>query len=107
MCPADDVRRPAIIATAIPVFVLDSCRITVRLEITFRLPRSGEVPSLRTSALDHIFSRNRGDSMFRTSFLALTCIVCLMGVGLAADDQFSPNEEGYIRNWLILAPLPL
>jgi hypothetical protein len=45
--------------------------------------------------------------MFRTSCLALALFVCVAGLGFAAQDQFSPNEEGYIRNWLILAPLPL
>ncbi len=45
--------------------------------------------------------------MFRTSALALTCLVGLVGIGFTAEDQFSPNEEGYIRNWLLLAPLPL
>jgi hypothetical protein len=33
------------------------------------------------------------------------------GLGLAGlargDDSFKPNEEGYVRNWLVLAALPL
>src|SRR5262249_14105899 len=45
--------------------------------------------------------------MSRASVLALGVLLCLAGLALAAEDQFSPNEEGYIRNWLVLAPLPL
>src|SRR5258708_190350 len=45
--------------------------------------------------------------MLRASVLSLGVLACLAGSGLGAADQFSPNEEGYIRNWLILAPLPL
>src|SRR5437764_9727033 len=32
-------------------------------------------------------------------------IVLLMAAG-RADDAFRPDEEGFIRNWLVLAPLP-
>ena len=45
--------------------------------------------------------------MSRASVLTLGVFISLAGLALGAEDQFSPNEEGYIRNWLILAPLPL
>ncbi len=42
----------------------------------------------------------------RTSFLLpLGMFVLLVGVG-RAEDAFKPDEDGFIRNWLILAPLP-
>jgi hypothetical protein len=42
----------------------------------------------------------------RCSILAWSGIVLLvMGVA-RADDAAKPDEEGFIRNWLILAPLP-
>jgi hypothetical protein len=44
--------------------------------------------------------------MFRSTWLALGLLVCLSG-GVQAQDQHSPDEEGYIRHWLVLAPIPL
>jgi hypothetical protein len=39
-------------------------------------------------------------------FLAtVASLVVLVGV-IRAEDSFKPDDEGYIRNWLILAPLP-
>lgn len=45
--------------------------------------------------------------MSRAPVLVLGAFLCLAGFTVGAEDQYSPNEEGYIRNWLILAPLPL
>jgi hypothetical protein len=44
--------------------------------------------------------------MFRSTWIALGLLVCLSG-GVQAQDQHSPDEEGYIRHWLVLAPIPL
>jgi hypothetical protein len=42
----------------------------------------------------------------RSLFLPSVGIVLLvMGVG-RADDALKPDQEGFIRNWLVLAPLP-
>ena len=42
----------------------------------------------------------------RTVFLKCVAIsVLLAGVG-RAQDAFKPDEEGFIRNWLVLAPFP-
>ena len=42
----------------------------------------------------------------RSSILAWAGVVLLV-VGVAqADDAIKPDEEGFIRNWLVLAPLP-
>src|SRR6266478_6285879 len=42
----------------------------------------------------------------RSSILAWAGVVVLV-VGVAqADDAIKPDEEGFIRNWLVLAPLP-
>src|SRR5262245_21563511 len=44
--------------------------------------------------------------MFRA--LAVSTVMCFITLGaLHAADPFKPDEEGYIRNWLILAPIPL
>ena len=33
-------------------------------------------------------------------------IVVLLVAAGRADDAFKPDDEGFIRNWLVLAPLP-
>jgi hypothetical protein len=39
-------------------------------------------------------------------YTALTGLVIGLGVSFAADETFKPDEEGFIRNWLVLAPVP-
>ena len=43
--------------------------------------------------------------MRTTLMLALAIAFMFMGV-VRADDALKPDEEGFIRNWLVLAPLP-
>jgi hypothetical protein len=46
------------------------------------------------------------EDVMRFTFLVPVGILVLL-VGVArAEDTFKPDEEGFIRNWLILAPLP-
>jgi hypothetical protein len=45
-----------------------------------------------------------GDIM-RNSILASGILFLIVGVS-RAEDTLKPDEEGFIRNWLILAPLP-
>jgi hypothetical protein len=33
------------------------------------------------------------------------CVILIAGIG-RAEDSLKPDEEGFIRNWLVLAPLP-
>ena len=40
-----------------------------------------------------------------TFLVPVGILVLLVGV-VRAEDTFKPDEEGFIRNWLILAPLP-
>src|SRR6266481_8836778 len=42
----------------------------------------------------------------RSSILAWAGFVLLVVGTVRADEAFKPDEEGFIRNWLILAPLP-
>ncbi len=44
--------------------------------------------------------------MFRASVLSLLLVAALTARGLPAGDQFAPDDNGYIRNWLVhlLAP---
>lgn len=42
----------------------------------------------------------------RSSILAWSGIVLLVAGVARADEAFKPDEEGFIRNWLVLAPLP-
>ena len=42
----------------------------------------------------------------RGSILAWAGIVLLVAGFARADEAFKPDEEGFIRNWLVLAPLP-
>jgi hypothetical protein len=39
--------------------------------------------------------------------LGLAALVCLTGTARPAQDTYEPDADGYIRNWLILAPIPL
>ena len=41
----------------------------------------------------------------RSSVLAWSGIVLLVAGVARADEAFKPDEEGFIRNWLVLAPL--
>src|SRR5438876_11706479 len=43
--------------------------------------------------------------MRTTLVLALAIALVCVGV-VRADDALKPDEEGFIRNWLVLAPLP-
>ena len=43
----------------------------------------------------------------RSTLLATVGIVVLLVAAVRADDTSNkPDEEGFIRNWLVLAPLP-
>ena len=42
----------------------------------------------------------------RSSILTWSGIVLLVAGVARADEAFKPDEEGFIRNWLVLAPLP-
>ena len=42
----------------------------------------------------------------RSSVLAWAGIILLVAGVARADEAFKPDEEGFIRNWLVLAPLP-
>jgi len=33
--------------------------------------------------------------------------VCLAGITLTAQSTFEPDAEGFIRNWVVLAPIPI
>src|SRR5262245_60717970 len=39
--------------------------------------------------------------------LGLVVLVCVTVANRPASDKFEPDENGYIRNWLVLAPIPL
>jgi hypothetical protein len=39
--------------------------------------------------------------------LALMGLVCLTAASRPVAETFEPDEYGYIRNWLVLAPIPL
>lgn len=41
----------------------------------------------------------------RTSMLIVAALIALVNP-IGAQDTFSPDAEGFIRNWLVLAPLP-
>ena len=43
--------------------------------------------------------------MRTTLLVPVGIVVLLLGAG-RAEDSFKPDDEGFIRNWLILAPLP-
>ena len=43
--------------------------------------------------------------MRRTFLVPVAVVLFLAGVG-RAEDNFKPDDEGFIRNWLVLAPLP-
>jgi hypothetical protein len=42
----------------------------------------------------------------RTMLLASASLALLLGAAFRADESAKPDEEGFIRDWLILAPLP-
>jgi hypothetical protein len=42
----------------------------------------------------------------RTTLLAWAAAALLLGAAFRADDAAKPDDEGYIRDWLILAALP-
>lgn len=42
----------------------------------------------------------------RPTLLIATLLFALVGP-VAGQDTFSPDEEGFIRNWLVLAPIPM
>lgn len=44
--------------------------------------------------------------MFRATTLSFV-VLLFAAASLQAGDTFKPDEQGYIRNWLILAPIPL
>ena len=39
--------------------------------------------------------------------LLLATLMLALVVPIAGQDTFSPDEEGFIRNWLVLAPIPM
>jgi hypothetical protein len=45
--------------------------------------------------------------MRATSWILATCLLLCAAVVAAADDKSGVNEEGFIQNWLVLAPIPL
>jgi hypothetical protein len=42
----------------------------------------------------------------KTTYLVAPAIALLLVGGVRAEDAFKPDDEGFIRNWLVLAPLP-
>ncbi len=55
-------------------------------------------------------SKNRTNSSnVRIKFAAILsiAIASLLSANLRGADAFSPDSQGYIRNWLMLAPIPL
>ncbi len=42
----------------------------------------------------------------RTALWVPLGVVLLLGAALRAEEEFKPDDEGFIRNWLMLAPLP-
>jgi hypothetical protein len=42
----------------------------------------------------------------RTTRLAVPVIILMLVGVIRADDASKPDDEGFIRNWLVLAPLP-
>src|SRR5712692_5127917 len=85
----------------------------------------GQVPSFKSrTALITLNRRNKANTLLRRSILGPNrldsleekimqkrnlifagIIVLLMAAG-RADDALKPDDEGFIRNWLVLAPLP-
>src|SRR5260370_36120676 len=44
--------------------------------------------------------------IMRNTVLLSVGIMVLIGAAANPDEGFKPDEEGFIRNWLVLAPLP-
>jgi hypothetical protein len=42
----------------------------------------------------------------KTSYLVTPVMVLMLLSAVRAEDTFKPDDEGFIRNWLVLAPLP-
>jgi len=45
--------------------------------------------------------------MNRFSFLLAVCAMLFTGLALRAEETFPVDEEGFVRNWLLLAPIAL
>jgi hypothetical protein len=45
--------------------------------------------------------------MFSRGILSIAAGVLILAAGVArADDSYKPDDDGFIRNWLVLAPIP-
>jgi hypothetical protein len=42
----------------------------------------------------------------RTRYLVTPAILLLLAGVVRAEDAYKPDDEGFIRNWLVLAPIP-
>ncbi len=45
--------------------------------------------------------------MRTTAWIAAVSLLLLGAVAVAADDSSGVNDEGFVQNWLVLAPIPL
>src|SRR5262245_66245644 len=45
--------------------------------------------------------------MRATSWVLGSSLLLLFGLAVAADEKSGVNEEGFIQQWLVLAPIPL
>src|SRR5262249_7034748 len=46
------------------------------------------------------------EATMRTTLLIVLGSGLILAGALGAEDAFKPDDEGFIRNWLVLAPLP-